>query len=1241
VQTTLLGIAIALILALVAALVGPWVVDMERFRPSIEVEASRLVGAPVRVAGPIEAAILPSPRLILHDLEVGPSHASSSVRARSLGVELNLSSLVKGEWRAQELHLAGPEFHLGVDGLGNLALPPIAPGFDPDRLSIEKLNIEDGHAVLTDSRSGSRITLEKLWFNGDVRSLAGPFKGDGAFVLGGDLYGYRIAAGRAEEGALKLRLNIDPLEKPLAVEADGMLSFPGNTPRFEGGLTISRPAGIALPSGHTVTSDPWRFTTKVKATAVSALFEAIEFQYGPEERAVRLAGTAELKFGDKPRFDGILAATQIDLDRAFPSGSGRPLPFAALKTLGERFTGALRPSIPARIGVSVESLTLAGSAVQTLRGDVRTDGETWNLEGFELRAPGFTQVSLSGRLDLMPGRLGFTGPMSVDSTDPTALVAWLEGNSPQSITRMKPFRARGEVSLGNEKIAFDRLTAEIDRKWVEGRFAYIWAAGDKPARLDADLNAAELDVDALLAFTDAARGATTFETPREVTLGLGIGRAVVAGISASDISARFRRDASGLHVERLSIGNLGGNAFDVSGRIDTSSSPPQGTIAMRLDARNLAGVVAPAEKFAPEAAEWIRRLSQRMPQAQLNATLALEQNGAGKLTLDGRTGDMRVTLRGEAARAAAAASDLQNLPTTDVKLEARVESDKGNAVVDLLNLGGIIAADAGKPGQLSLIANGPLQNLQLDSRLLAGGLDATAKGTLQLRLDAPKADLRLTVASADLRPLRPKTAKPAAPLPVSLTGNLALTGPSLALKDVAGTFAGVPARGKLAIDFASAPRIEGQIETETLEGPATLAALIGMVPAPDARNWSAEPFGKSALSGAEGRVEWRSAHVNLSPSLTLRQARGKLKFSGSEIAFTDIEGGLANGQAEGQLVFQKRDNGISSNGRLRLSNADAAALLGGEGKPAVTGRVALQIEVEGLGRSPRTLIGSLSGNGLVSLSRAQFASLNAKVFETATKAVDQGVALDMKKIGEIASSALESGKLTVPSAEGVVTVADGQIRLTNLVTRAEGADLTMTGSVDLMEQNLNARLTLAANKAAPHVGGERPTVSIALSGPIANPKRMVDASALTAWLTLRAVEHQSKQLEAMEAKQSASAASEPAEDPRATATATPPSGPHIAAPPIYLPPVQMPALATPAPMQTPPAPMQTPAPAQPPPAEMLAPPLPPAIEIPSLPNIVSEQKPARAPARTQSGTAAQPRFAPAKPQPLLPASPDD
>ncbi|HET7679877.1 MAG TPA: AsmA family protein [Xanthobacteraceae bacterium] len=1222
-QTTLLGLAIALILALLAALIGPSVVDWGRFRPSIEAEASRLIGAPVRITGPIEVAILPTPALILRGLEVGPSAASSGVRARSLAVELQLGSLVGGKWRAQQLHLVGPEFNLGLDGTGNLALPPIAPGFDPDQLSIDRLNIEDGHAVLTDSRSGSRISLDKLWFNGDVRSLAGPFRGEGAFVVAGDLYAFRIAAGRAEEGALKLRLNLEPVEKPLAVEADGTLSFAGTAPRFDGAMTVSRPAAIATPSGQTFASDPWRLTAKVKASASAALFEGVEFQYGPEERAVRLTGTAELKFGDRPRFDGILAAMQVDLDRAFGSANaGRPLPFAALKTLGDTFSGALRPAIPARIGVSIEALTLAGATIQNLRGDLRSDGEVWNLDGFELRVPGFTQVNLSGRVDLAPTRLGFIGPVSVDSTDPTALIAWLEGKSAQSAARIKPFRARGEVTLSSEKIAFDRLTAEIDRKWVEGSFAYAWAAGEKPARLDADLNAAELDVDALMSFADAARGATTFETPREVTLGLGVGRAVVAGVQVTNISARFRRDATGLHVERFSIGDVGGNAVDVSGRIDATSSPPQGALNVRLDARNLAGVVTLAEKFLPDSADLVRRVAQRMPSAQLNATLALEQSGAGKLALDGRSGDLRMTLRGEVARiATAAAIDLQSLAGSDVRLEGKIESGKGSAVLDLLNLGGVLAVEANRPGELNLTATGPLGALALDGRLLAGGLDASVKGVANLRADEPKADLRLTVANADARPLRRGSARPA-PLPVRLTSTLALTGHSVTLGDFSGAFAAIPARGRLAIDFGSVMRVEGQIEADIFDAPAALAALVGLPGSPDARAWSAEPFGKGLLDGAEGRVELRSARVNLTPTLTLRQARGTLKIGPSEITFADIEGRVADGQARGQIVFHKRADGVSADGRLQLNNADAAVLLAGEGKtaatlpanankPAVTGRVGLQLDLEGTGRSPQALIGSLSGNGMVSLSGAQFASLNAKVFETAARAVDQGVALDMKKISEIATGALESGTLAVPSADGVITIAHGQIRLTNLVTRAEGADLTVSGSLDLMEQNLSARLALEANKDA---SADRPVVSILLSGPLANPKRTVDVSALTAWLTLRAVEHQSKQLEAMEAKRRAAITEE-----QRAPSATPSPMPPMLVAPSAAPPILAPSS---------------------PAAPTLAPPLPPAIEIPSLPNI-QEQRPAQAPVRAQRGTAAQPRSAPPPPLQLLPASPDN
>ena len=67
-QTTLLGLGIAIILALVSALAAPLVIDWNRYRPRFEQEASRLTGLAVRVNGTIEARILPTPRIKLADV---------------------------------------------------------------------------------------------------------------------------------------------------------------------------------------------------------------------------------------------------------------------------------------------------------------------------------------------------------------------------------------------------------------------------------------------------------------------------------------------------------------------------------------------------------------------------------------------------------------------------------------------------------------------------------------------------------------------------------------------------------------------------------------------------------------------------------------------------------------------------------------------------------------------------------------------------------------------------------------------------------------------------------------------------------------------------------------------------------------------------------------------------------------------------------------------------------------------
>ena len=80
-------------------------------------------------------------------------------------------------------------------------------------------------------------------------------------------------------------------------------------------------------------------------------------------------------------------------------------------------------------------------------------------------------------------------------------------------------------------------------------------------------------------------------------------------------------------------------------------------------------------------------------------------------------------------------------------------------------------------------------------------------------------------------------------------------------------------------------------------------------------------------------------------------------------------------------------------------------------------------------------------------------------------------------------------------------------------TSLEGHVNAPVGGVSVDFRDMDARLLLSGSDEA---AGARPNIFVALKGPFAAPARSVDVSALTGWLTLRAVENQTKRLRAIE-----------------------------------------------------------------------------------------------------------------------------
>src|SRR5262249_4093339 len=196
VQTTLLGIATALILALLAALGGPLVVDWGAYRAEFEATASRITGLSVQIAGPIDARLLPTPTLTLQQIEVTRPGDAGELHAKSLGIEFALGALVRGEWRATDLRLQGAEFALRIDADGRVVWPAPTMPVDPEAISIERLDVVDSRAILADAASNTHLILDNVEFRGELRSLAGPVKGEGSFVAAGQHYPYRLGVSR-------------------------------------------------------------------------------------------------------------------------------------------------------------------------------------------------------------------------------------------------------------------------------------------------------------------------------------------------------------------------------------------------------------------------------------------------------------------------------------------------------------------------------------------------------------------------------------------------------------------------------------------------------------------------------------------------------------------------------------------------------------------------------------------------------------------------------------------------------------------------------------------------------------------------------------------------------------------------------------------------------------------------------------------------------------------------------------
>ncbi len=1105
-QTTLLGVAIAFILALLAALIGPYFVDWNQFRPQFEVEASRVLGTPVRVEGALDARLLPTPTLRLRKVAAGKPNDPGRVAAEKLDVEFSLGSLMRGDWRASELSIDGLTVNLGLDERGRLVGPSLSGAGNFGGLSIDRLNLT-GKMGLYDAASRSTIALDDITFSGDVRALTGSVRGEGQLSYYGERYPFKLSTGQTNDGnGTRFRFGVEPGARPISAYVDGVVSFETDAPHFDGALSFVRTAALKNTPQGAVLQTPWRVTANVRAEPSSAKLEQLELSYGSEDNAFKLTGVADTRFGASPLLHVVLAARQLDGDRLLAKEGATSEPAQIIANLRELVAGLPQPPLPVQAEIGIDSITLGGRPVQNVGVDLRADTSGWQIDKLELRAPGATQVTLSGATQ---EATGFKGAISIDSADPDLLAMWLQGRKEAVLRGQRAMRLRGQLSVTSDSVALDGIRTDFGSGELLGRLAWVKAPSGG-SRFEADLKTGLLDIDTTLALARAAMAQDGLPTEGSVKLQASVAK--WAGQELRPFAASFDLTPKMLTVEKFAVGAVGGMAADGSGAFDFADGTGKFNVA--ASGASTSQIVSLLMPVAPELANRISAAGETgVARVAVAASLDKGSGERGKarvsLDIDGAGMKGVASLTGTPRLTDARAFNIDAMSRDEWAFDAKSTFAAGSKLIGLMPLGDIVKTLTGAEAvQVDVMANGALRApLRFKATLSGNALDLDAEGRAEFwskdapRPDGTSSDFNLTVRRANLSTLLDQ---PQA-LNISLTSRLVVSLDQLTLRDIDSKVGGSRVRGRLSFVRGNEATVDGELGTDVLDIGPVFASALGINGGDPAA-----PLRQGLMRGWRGQVTFQALRGVLPGGLELRPVGGILKTNGEALAFEGVKGTLGGGELKADIDARPGINGLGIDARVQLSGVEGS-MLRYRSLTMPSAKASLQMSLASRGRSAQALTGSLSGAGSFALNNIRIPNLDPRAFDLAMRAGDAGQPTGDAQLKALLEPALAAGSFAVPSAQVAFVVSDGRLRVGATTLESEGARAVISGGYDITADQADMRASLISTGLP-----GRPEILLTAYGPPDALVRTLDLTSLSSWLAVRAIDRETRRLDAIE-----------------------------------------------------------------------------------------------------------------------------
>ncbi len=1068
-QNTLLAVGIALIAAIVAALVGPLLIDWKAYRPQIEAEASRLVGRPVTIGGDLSIRLLPTIQIDARDIAVGD--AANGARIGRLRAELRVAPLLRGNVSLTSVHVRDADIVV--------AGPSAASSF----LTAEEVIVENARLSLARGSQPPLLIAERMMLTGESRGVKGPVRLEGSVVAAERSVAVHLTTALTDVGALAVRLRTSDRQTGLAVEAEGTVASQ-ERPRFDGELVLSGTAGKL----------PWRAAGTASATGDAVVIEKAEMQAGTGDRTVRASGSLRIGLAEGET-DIVLSARQVDLDRLAeqPPGAG---------TTPRDVIAALLREIPAAggggrtiaIGFDVAGMTLAGGLLADVRGDIQSSDAGWRVERLSARLPGAATVEASGRAALVPD-LGFAGALAVQASRPSALMSWLDGQPTPEGTLDDPIRLAAEVVAEPGRLVLERLDLTTPAGAAQGRIALDVPALGRHA-LAIELNADAIDLDLLLRL---ARGAgARLDPATDTRLLLKASQVRLAGLAARGLDLAVATDGRTFDAERIRIADFAGFGMDLSGRLDGIGGPLVGRLSGRVRAASVDGLVAllARSEATGTVATLLRERLPSLADTDLAVNFAAGGRSALGLRLEGTVGGATVSVD------AAGAGQVERPETLTGRVRIDLGAPRADQVYALIAGRTPAGATPEAPARLSMTVERPDQ-----ASLKVAGTASAAGGTVTLSSDFAPGSRGVHVLSLnapDIGPVMPLLGVPAelaGQLPARLDLRVTSQGAAWRTEALQGRIGPTTIEATLRGDgLATAGRLRlGTLSAEALmallSGPSWLVETASAA-FPDAA------FGSLALDAVPGELDFAVDRVLLAGSPPVTALTARLTRQGGRTSLSRLTARIGEASLAGDLSLDRSPLRSILAGAVTLDGVPASL-----GWPGATGRGRLALDFAGDGASPAALVASLKGTGRIAWPAMRATGVSLAALGRATRqaeiAQDLGRPLSDMAFGAALAQALEAATDIEPAGSGV-TLSGPTVRLAETVFSAAGGKLAWSGSYDLAEDRLASSVRVMPDRAED--GEAVPTILVRFEGAAGQATRRIDTDDVSGWLGLRLVD---------------------------------------------------------------------------------------------------------------------------------------